>query len=212
MSDTVCIIPARGGSTRIPRKNVRPLAGRPVIAYSIENAQRVCPRVIVSTEDAQIAQIARDMGAEVHQRAFEYARDEVGTQAVAKHALDELRVRRTARVLVLYPVAPLVGAWHLQMALARSHYTVAIGGDPLCDAGAFYAGRCADFRDGIPLWNDDTNVIVLPPTLVCDVNTESDWECLENKFDMLSAGVRWPVTTAPVNSNVTCLHTIEEAA
>ena len=210
MTDTVCIIPARGGSTRIPRKNIRPLAGRPIIAYSIENAQRVCTRVIVSTEDAEIAQLARDMGAEVHQRSFEMARNDVGTQEVAKHVLDELRIRRTARVLVLYPCAPLVGAWHLQMALARHHYVVAIGSDPLADAGAFYAGRCADFRDAVPLWNDSTSVIVLPPALVCDVNTADDWERLENKYDMLMHGVKWP--TSPVNSNVMCLHTIEEAA
>lgn len=199
MTDKVAIIPARGGSTRIPRKNVRPLAGRPIICYSIENAQRVCDRVIVSTEDAEIAQIARDFGAEVHQRSFAMARDEVGTQEVAKHVLDELRVRRTARVLVLYPCAPLVGAWHLAKALARTHYVVGVGAEPLADAGAFYAGRCADFRDAVPLWNDYTSVIVLPPRLVCDVNTEEDWADLEIRF----AAMIWvdrinPVKLEPV--------------
>lgn len=191
MTDKVCIIPARGGSTRIPRKNIRPLAGRPIICYSIENAQRVCDRVIVSTEDAEIAQLARDMGAEVHQRSFEFARDEVGTQAVAKHVLDELRVRRTARVLVLYPCAPLVDAYHLVNALMRPAYVVAVGAEPLRDAGAFYAGRCADFRDGVPLWNNDTRVIVLPESNVCDVNTQVDWEELEAKFAQQQKSV-WP--------------------
>lgn len=198
MTDRICIIPARGGSTRIPRKNVRSLAGRPIIAYSIENAQRVCGRVIVSTEDAEIAKVARDIGAEVHQRSFAMARDEVGTQEVAKHVLDDLRVRRTARVLVLYPCAPLVGAWHLAAALARAHFVVAVGAEPLVDAGAFYAGRCADFRDAVPLWNDHTSVIVLPPALVCDVNTPEDWAVLEAKFASVNQRVQFPVGAAQV--------------
>ena len=65
MEKVVGIIPARGGSKTVPRKNIRLLGGRPLIAYSIEHglASRYIGRVLVSTEDSEIAQIARDNGA-----------------------------------------------------------------------------------------------------------------------------------------------------
>ncbi len=71
------IIPARGGSKGIPQKNIYPLAGKPLIAYTIEEAKKskFLERVIVSTEDVAIAQIAQDFGAEVVMRPDEYATD-----------------------------------------------------------------------------------------------------------------------------------------
>ena len=67
MPETIAIIPARAGSQRIPGKNIRPLAGHPLLAYSIAAAQQsgVCDRVIVSTDSAEIAEIATAYGAEV---------------------------------------------------------------------------------------------------------------------------------------------------
>jgi len=66
-SNVVCLIPARGGSKGLPRKNIRPLAGKPLIAYSIEAALscRLIDRVIVSTDDQEIAETSRKYGAEV---------------------------------------------------------------------------------------------------------------------------------------------------
>ena len=63
----LAVIPARGGSKRIPRKNIRPFAGKPMIAWSIEAARDsgCFDRVVVSTDDAEIAAVARDAGAEV---------------------------------------------------------------------------------------------------------------------------------------------------
>ncbi|MEK9294883.1 cytidylyltransferase domain-containing protein, partial [Escherichia coli] len=62
----VAIIPARGGSKRIPRKNIKNFCGKPMIAWSIEAAQKsgVFDRIIVSTDDAEIAEVARQYGAE----------------------------------------------------------------------------------------------------------------------------------------------------
>ena len=73
----VCVIPARGGSKRLPRKNVIEFLGRPIIAYSIDAAAEsgVFSRVVVSTEDEEIAEIARHAGAEVHVRASTLASD-----------------------------------------------------------------------------------------------------------------------------------------
>jgi CMP-N,N'-diacetyllegionaminic acid synthase len=87
----VCIIPARGGSKGLPGKNIKKLAGKPLIAYTIEHAQssRYIDRVIVSTDDAAIAQVARESGAEVPFIRPDYlAGDAVGTIDVLLHAID----------------------------------------------------------------------------------------------------------------------------
>lgn len=86
----VAVIPARGGSKRIPRKNVRDFLGRPMIAYSIDAARRagLFDRIIVSTEDDEIAGVAERYGAEVpFRRPPELADAHTGTNAVVKHAL-----------------------------------------------------------------------------------------------------------------------------
>lgn len=86
----IAIIPARGGSKRIPRKNIRPFCGKPVIAWSIESAKRsgCFDRVIVSTDDKQIADVARHFGAEVpFTRPDELSDDHAGTAAVIRHAV-----------------------------------------------------------------------------------------------------------------------------
>lgn len=89
----VAIIPARGGSKRIPRKNVREFCGKPMIAWSIEAAKNsgLFSRVIVSTDDEEISQIATEWGAEVpFQRPPALANDHAGTLPVIRHAVDWL--------------------------------------------------------------------------------------------------------------------------
>lgn len=86
----LAVIPARGGSKRIPRKNIKAFCGKPMLAYSIELAKNcgVFDDVIVSTDDAEIAQLARDMGANVpFVRPAELADDFSGTRAVTNHAM-----------------------------------------------------------------------------------------------------------------------------
>lgn len=86
----VCIIPARGGSKRLPRKNVLPLAGKPLLAHSIEQARSAgaVQRVLVSTEDAEIAAVAEQYGAEVVRRPAGLATDTAGSLPVLRHALE----------------------------------------------------------------------------------------------------------------------------
>ena len=83
------IIPARGGSKGIPRKNIKPLFGRPLIAWSIESAKKskLLDRFVVSTEDPEIAAVARAWGAEVLDRPAELAADTAISRDVIKHAL-----------------------------------------------------------------------------------------------------------------------------
>lgn len=94
MNRVIAIIPARGGSKGIPRKNLVPLGGKPLLAHSIA-AALVCPRIertIVSTDDEEIAAAARQFGAEVpFMRPAEFARDDTVDYPVFRHALEWLR-------------------------------------------------------------------------------------------------------------------------
>lgn len=87
----LAVIPARGGSKRIPRKNIRLFNGRPAIAYAIEAAQQAeCfDRVVVSTDDHEIAAVARDYGVEApFMRPNALADDHAGTMPVVRHAVE----------------------------------------------------------------------------------------------------------------------------
>lgn len=89
--DTVAIIPARGGSKGIPRKNLQLLHGKPLIVWTIEQALAVEGlRVMVSTEDDEIAEVAAAAGAEIVRRPDELAQDTTPTEPVVVHVLDTL--------------------------------------------------------------------------------------------------------------------------
>ncbi len=109
----LAVIPARGGSKRIPRKNIREFAGKPMIAWSIEaaRASSCFDRVIVSTDDAEIAEVARQWGAEVpFMRPAALADDHTGTIPVIAHAIDWLRAHGETpeQVCCVYATAPFV--------------------------------------------------------------------------------------------------------
>lgn len=114
----LCVIPARGGSKRIARKNIRAFAGKPIIAWSIAAAREsgLFYRVVVSTEDEEIAEVGRHWGAEVpFRRPAELADDYTGTNAVVKHAIEwhnahEMRVEYAC---CIYATAPFVRARYL---------------------------------------------------------------------------------------------------
>lgn len=94
--EILALIPARGGSKGIPRKNLLSIAGRPLIAYSIEHAlaSRHITRVVVSTDDEEIAEVARAHGAEVpFMRPSEYAADDSTDLDVFRHALTTLNTQ-----------------------------------------------------------------------------------------------------------------------
>ena len=110
----VAIIPARGGSKGIPRKNIKELCEKPLITYIIETALRVeeLDRVIVSTEDKEIAEVAKKCGAEVpFMRPEELARDETPTLPVLQHAVKYLEEKENYKpdiVVLLYATSPLL--------------------------------------------------------------------------------------------------------
>lgn len=109
----VAIIPARGGSKRIPRKNIKQFCGKPMIAYSIEAAiESGCfDRVIVSTDDTEIAKVAQAYNAEVpFIRPEELSNDQAGTIPVIHHAIHWLieQVEAPEFVCCLYATAPFI--------------------------------------------------------------------------------------------------------
>lgn len=89
----LAIIPARGGSKGVPRKNIRLLAGRPLIGWTIEAAREAqqVSRVVVSTDDEDIARVSRQFGAEVVQRPIDISGDTASSESALLHTLNHLR-------------------------------------------------------------------------------------------------------------------------
>jgi len=118
MAKVVAIIPARGGSKRIPRKNIKDFYGKPLIAYSIEVAikSQLFTKIIVSTDDEEIASIAKEYGAEVpFMRPKELSDDFTGTGDVVNHALKWLEKNGETfeYACTIYATAPLLQSKYL---------------------------------------------------------------------------------------------------
>lgn len=148
----IAIIPARGGSKRIPRKNIRKFAGKPMIAYAIDaaKASEAFDRVIVSTDDSEIAAIARDCGAELpFIRPAELSDDFTPTVPVIAHAIAACRdlgwdVRWAC---CIYPGVPLIDptdlarAWDLLRASGGKDFVFPVAAFPSAIQRAL---RCGD--------------------------------------------------------------------
>ena len=109
----ICVIPARAGSRRIPRKNIKEFNGKPIIAYSIEAALKsnCFSQVIVSTDDDEISEVAKKYGAHVpFVRPDELSNDYVGTIPVIKHTIEWMEDNNNyiENVCCLYATAPFL--------------------------------------------------------------------------------------------------------
>lgn len=129
----LAVIPARGGSKRIPRKNIKSFCGKPMIAWSIEAAlQSACfDQIVVTTDDAEIADVARQCGAQVpFLRPAALSDDHTGTTAVIAHAINWFaeQGQPPGQVCCLYATAPFVAAEDLRTGLKA-----------LTESGADYA-------------------------------------------------------------------------
>lgn len=121
----LAIIPARGGSKGIPGKNIKKLAGRPLISYSIEAAlkSRGIDRVVVSTDDKEIAKISKKLGADVpYLRPKELAQDKTPIIPVLVHMINYLREKEgyfPYAVVLLQPTSPLRRVKHIEEAIKK---------------------------------------------------------------------------------------------
>jgi N-acylneuraminate cytidylyltransferase len=127
----LAVIPARGGSKRIPRKNIRLFGGKPMIAWSIDAALKsgCFDRVYVSTDDNEIAQVAQEFGAEVpFVRPPELSDDHAGTTPVITHAIRWQNDNGTpaTQVCCIYATAPFIQADDLRRGLAQLESTGAL--------------------------------------------------------------------------------------
>lgn len=118
VAKAIAIIPARGGSKRIPRKNIKPFQGKPLIAYSIQTAitSNLFDKIIVTTDDEEIANVAKKYGAEVpFIRPPELSDDFTGTTDVVNHALTWLKDHGESfdYLCTIYATAPLLQAHYL---------------------------------------------------------------------------------------------------
>lgn len=170
----IAVIPARGGSRRIPRKNVRLFHGQPIIAYSIQAASGLFDGIYVSTEDAEIAEVARQYGALVIDRPPELAEigaPDCGTQAVTRHALEALGVAES-HVCCVYPCAPMLTPSDLYRGYAdmREDYSFV--------PGWYYWGRAEWFRESRPLGTPSDG----PSARYVDIDTEADWLLAEQMY------------------------------
>jgi N-acylneuraminate cytidylyltransferase len=125
MTEVLGLIPARGGSKSIPRKNIHPFSGYPLISYSIACglAAETVTRLIVSTDDEEIAEISRRYGAETpFLRPHKFARDDTPDLPVFLHALKWLAENEDYRpeiIIQLRPTSPLRRVWHIDQAVYR---------------------------------------------------------------------------------------------
>lgn len=190
----VAVIPARGGSERIPRKNVKLFFGKPIIAYALETAIKsgLFTRILVSTEDAIIADIAMKYGATgIIERPPELCKQHVGTQEVAKHAIERWEPEDPAtEVCCIYATSPLMSAQDLVrgsqiLNQLGANFAFAVGTEPLVDAGMFYFGRVDAFRNDLPLYAERSVMVPIPKERVCDINTPEDFERCENMYRLL---------------------------
>ena len=191
MEKPIAIIPARGGSRRIPGKNNRPFFGKAIIAYSIEAAlqSRLFSDVIVSTDSSEIATLAFSYGALPYLRPAEFCRDEVGTQEVTRQCIEALK-RPALFVCTIYATSPLMRVRDLQIGYQLMlrhdfHFVLAVSASPLADVGQFYWSWVPGLLRGDPLIGTKTGLVPIPEGHYCDINTPDDWTRAEQLYRQL---------------------------
>lgn len=175
----VCVIPARGGSKRISRKNIRDFYGKPIMAYPIQTARDsgLFDKILVSTEDQEIALTAKKWGADVMWRPLHLADDHVTDRQVVTYLFSVIPVDY---MCYFYPTAVLVSASIIKFALACLHEE----GAEICRV------VCEDNRDAGAYWfsrHGDGEARVVSMDACQDIDTEADWKEAERKYaDSLS--------------------------
>lgn len=218
----VAIIPARGGSKRIPRKNIRDFCGKPIISYSIEAALQsdLFDRVYVSTDDDEIANVAESLGAEIpFLRPNNLANDFATTTEVMEHAASFLndKFKPINTICCIYATSPFIqindlklgmssfneGKWDyifsatsfpfpIQRAIKKvkgsgikmfqpEHFLTRSQDleDAYHDAGQFYFGTPKAWTAKLKIFQENSQIVLLPRWRVQDIDTEEDWKTAE---------------------------------
>ena len=213
MHNCVCVIPARGGSKRILRKNLKEFCGKPILSYSLSNAKKsgIFQNIVVSSEDAEILEFAKKAGVSTFERPKELSDDYTGTRAVIVNAIESLGIPKETFVCCLYATAPLLDFRILREAfeVAQSRaqdcfraFIIAQGRNQMLfreyftkrsqdlekvyhDAGQFYFARAGVWQERENIFEDSVSFL-LPQARVADIDTMEDWNLAELKFKQLS--------------------------
>lgn len=177
---TVAIIPARGGSTRIPGKNSKLFAGVPIIGHSIEAAllSGLFDDIYVSTDCDKIARIAENYNVHVLRRPAALAQDQIGTQEVMRDALGLVVADMACCIYATTPLMYCADLKRGQEALFNNKdalFAFSVGTEPLQDAAQFYWGWPEAFGV-VPLFGEFSIMIPIDSARVCDINTADDWD------------------------------------
>ncbi len=160
------ITPARGGSKGIPQKNIKEIAGKPLIAWTIEAAQRsqLLDRYVVSTEDPAIAEVSRQWGAEVVPRPPNLATDDATTLSVLQHVLE---IIDADIVVLLQCTSPVRDEGLIDRCIQRFHETGAdsVATGYMCNLFQWgtYSARRQELRE---FFHDDGNTYVIRADLI----------------------------------------------
>ena len=224
---TLAIITARGGSKRIPRKNIKHFLGKPILAYSIEAAvmSGIFDEVMVSTEDEEIAEIAKSYGAKVpFYRSEKTAGDFATTNDVLLEVIEEYEKRgqKFDMACCIYPTAPFVTSEKIKDAMEKLERSDADTLIPVVqfsyppqramvirdellqfkyleyidsrsqdlekeyhDVGQFYCFKIEPYKQNKKLMLGNILPYVVPEMEVQDIDTESDWQIAEIKYQAM---------------------------
>lgn len=181
---TLGVIPARGGSKRIPRKNVKPLAGKPLIQWTIEAARQAnCLTTwVVSTEDEQIRDVALSLGAYVIRRPDELADDLASSDSVALHALEWMGRDDYDLVVLLHPTNPIRSGEHIDQAVSTLWASSANSLASVEYAKRSYRHNAAIYATKTPftkLYDERTIPFLMDKRHSLDIDDEDDWQIAE---------------------------------
>ena len=178
------VIPARGGSKRIPRKNLRDLCGKPLIQYTIEAAQRASSlsTFVVSTEDEEIRDVALSLGAYVIRRPDELADDLASSDAVALHALNWMGADDYDVVVLLHPTSPVRNPEHIDEAVTALWASPAPSLASVEYAKRSYRHNASIYAAKVPfstLYCDRTIPFLMDKRHSLDIDDETDFKIAE---------------------------------
>jgi CMP-N,N'-diacetyllegionaminic acid synthase len=177
------VIPARGGSKRIYRKNLRPLCGKPLIAWTIEAAKQAKSLTtwVVSTEDYEIGQVSVALGAQVVRRPQELATDLASSDEVALHVLNWLGGDFDL-VVLLHPTSPIRDPGHIDDAVSLLWASTAPSLASVEYAKRSYRHNAAIYAAKVPfktLYNDKTIPYLMDRRHSLDIDDEIDFQVAE---------------------------------
>lgn len=179
--DVLAIITARGGSKRLPGKNIMDFCGKPLIAWTIE-AAKDCYRIVVTTDSEEIASISNDCGAEVITRPGELATDDARSIEVVIHALSILEWE--TNYMLLQPTSPLRTSEDIKKAYnlfkitgARNVVSVNENYEP---NGAIYLCDNSYWHGNYAFYGKDTFPYVMPNEQSIDIDTIEDFRLAES--------------------------------